>query len=366
MTSWKFDTPAYITGDACLLYTFALKQSTFNPQATAGSICSNLHLLTYSMRQLLCSATKANESSSATLCHIVAINSAEELAEMRRLENIQEDLVTKITSLAPVFPHILQALDRLGQDPADQNLRQFAIYNIVRIFGELIGTICEFARKRYESTQMNHINGLDAPNGNASCPTASLQERIEHDNSNAARLSQLFIILLKCLRLADEVHVEVLEGGLFHLLGKVGQIVGWCMGEEQASNGNTTGPREGDDPEHRTANIEAQAPYLIWLLDRALYLRKESLGDSSGPVFRLSLLKLQNTLLNAAFGKDEEEKFETALRLPTLPHDMISFVRLNRRSTLFSTEEAFMDDVWKLFGWDALREMTRWPLGSKR
>ena len=367
MTIWNPDNPAYETGDACLVYTYVLRQSTLNPQAAAESIGSDLHLLTYSMQQLLCSVRKPKEDPSTALQYILATSIAEDPAEVRR-----EGLVVKIMSFASIFPHVLQALDRLGRDPADKLQQQLAVYNIVKLFRELIGAICDIAREQREGIQTNRAGNQNVPKINMGRRTIILQENVEQDGSKAARLSQLFMIMLARLRIADGTHMEVWEGALFHLFGKVGQVLAWSMGEEQASSKNTMEPvDEADDPGIRDGIIEAQAPYLIWLLGRALKLsgvdraaldlRSNDSGRTLSRILRPSLLKLQNTLLKAVFSKDNVEDFEPAFRLPTLSREIVSLMRLRPRPSSLSAKAAFTEDVWKLLGWDVLRDLTAWP-----
>ena len=369
MTAEAWITQLTGQGEACLLYIYALKHSMLNKKATSEDICSDLHLLTYSLQQLIWSATKQTEDKS-----ILVGQSRRSVAS--RLPNKTtphkekpETLIGKLMAIVPLFPHVVQALDRLGQDPANQRLQRFAIYAVVKTFQNLVEAISNVACTRNSSPTIDGLGGKEAPRGRSKRNTSSDSTiTMIRDESLAARLCQLFIAMLACLQTSNQAHMEVLEGVLFHFLDKVGQLLRSATVDVHTSpvNGNIDIRNPTSGLGAKGMAIQAQAPYLIWLLKQMLKIsdedsrarcqNRDATRELPRGIMGIPRLKLQHTLLRAVFGENSVGFDTQSLRPPILPCDSAGVIQLDSKLGSVYPGARLTMEFWKILGWDVLRE----------
>ena len=340
-----------------------------NKEATSEDICSDLHLLTYSLQHLIWSVTKPREHLSIRASRTGDSRVAKPSTGRNSHEKEEKALMAKITAIAPLFPLVMQALDSLGQDRTFERLQGFAIYAVVKTFQKLSEAICNVACTQSRSIENDHANGNATPRrGSSRASRASAVAKMTDDESIAAQLSQLFISMLACLNICNQVHSEVLEGVLFHFLGKIGCLLKSATGDGPIGleDGNVNIGVEAPDLEVKRMTIQAQAPYLTLLLERMLRIANEAsqvqslssppIGDIPTGISGIPRMKLQHTLLRAVFGEDGVDFHRQSLRRPTLPCDSTSIIQPSSKLDTFDSGAKFTMDIWRLLGWDVIRE----------
>ena len=190
-------------------------------------------------------------------------------------------------------------------------------------------------------------------------------------------LCHLVIDLLQILSTDERDHQAIWDGVLSHLLRRVGALLHTAVfGASLGSGGQSkilteTGSAFAHD---KPIDLASEGPILVWLLRRALVQHGQrsskvirestssekgsfSVSGHLGALSEAALKRLQQTLLKAVFPNDDDS-FREALSAPvdaTFGHEKIP--------QKINPEDApnwFKSEVWRLVGWDVLRDMVAW------
>ncbi|KAL8738847.1 MAG: hypothetical protein Q9190_007936 [Brigantiaea leucoxantha] len=279
---------------------------------------------------------------------------------------------TAISMMERFFPYILKVIGKLDEVSTDGTSRSQLVYQTVVLTQDILEHICALAAMRGKQTYNQSRNKRIVRSSRSKC-----SEHVSQDNSLAAdnevmTWCRLLISLIACLdskRLADK-HVQ--EGFFYFLLTKIGELLRYfAFGlEADKSLAEGLGPvfdqrafrphGTSEKTELSKATKEAQAPYLIWVLERAMAIMTRSTGDAAiiasqggvrqGILSEKAKTQFQHTLLKGVFGNQVEE-YTDSLQQPCDPG--IDLAMLPKRS---QPEEAdhFKSEVWRLVGWDIL------------
>ncbi|KAL6721647.1 hypothetical protein ACLMJK_000751 [Lecanora helva] len=199
-----------------------------------------------------------------------------------------------------------------------------------------------------------------------------------HLATDILKMCELTACLFRHLDITKRTHITILKAISFILFSKIGKgLRHFVFGpNEEGDNGSMIQSSNLDPPScnyigrhqiEEDAVIEAQAPYLIWLLERikpVLSLLDTASADQSTPSLHQPLEKtnddalfagdtLQYTLLQAVFGDKARIRHEPTLKMPPAPTDaeMQAWA-----SAKVDVKDWFKHEVWRLIGWDVLRK----------
>ncbi|KAL9102105.1 MAG: hypothetical protein Q9163_002709 [Psora crenata] len=357
-------------GDACLHYIYALQQPLCK-ESSSDEICSNLCLCTYSIRRLIRGASEPDIDMPS---HIPIADDRE--GSRRRNATLnqadsQDATMMKLFAISRTFPQMLQTVDNLGGRSEGKPLQQVAIYHIVKVLQTLIRATCDSAScaQAGDASVERMDDGGPAKSKAKRAPSISFAHHSNRKDT-AADLCQILLSMVQRLEPMNPAHSDILDGFLFHLLSVVGDRL------KQAVFNQHSGP-ENDDATADEA-MRSQAPYLLWLLERVLdieagFPQREATAEKSSPMHHIgsrklpsnlsnhARTKLQHTLVKAVFGNDDPQEFEPALRPPILPQNISSVFQLKSRVEKGNPTERFKGEVWRLLGWDILRDYTSFP-----
>ncbi|OJJ50991.1 hypothetical protein ASPZODRAFT_126974 [Penicilliopsis zonata CBS 506.65] len=186
----------------------------------------------------------------------------------------------------------------------------------------------------------------------------------------AAETSRLLGGMVLSLNLSIKSHNELLEGFLYILITRVGQLLSLFVFRDlqlqpnlQASQRQLPLPHgllETDLDEASFNGAQNESRLLVWLLERALaFLDTNSPKHTRSTKQRTPLSKVKDrlcaTLMGAVFGS-KDPNFEKSLLHPQVPDN----TELNRLISVQVTEDNvpkwFTQEVWRLVGWEALME----------
>ncbi|KAI4251816.1 MAG: hypothetical protein LQ352_004644 [Teloschistes flavicans] len=295
------------------------------------------------------------------------------------------------TTTSAIFLSLLNALESLGSVTEVSIYQRQLIYDIVELLRDLLDHMCDLAAT---NTRQNHACKALAPERRS---TRSKKQttydvpRLAPDD-NTMKLCRLITYALQNMKKEREADRAIVEGFTFFLLRRVGEVLrSFVFGEEDVGWKGVWAPEDtrdvqwgpsGDErlrQEQRTAK-EAQAPYLIWLLERAMtcfssarntidksLASRQSIVKSASKAGQVILceqvkLKLQHTILKDVIGQDVQE-FKDSLYGPQNPQINVEPWAEIPRSDVVST---FKAEVWRLIGWECLKDSIDWERPGSR
>ena len=223
------------------------------------------------------------------------------------------------------------------------------IMDRIRSLGVALGCVLESQRAqvRHESVQ-SHIE--------ATCPSFD-------PNDIRADLSHLFVTMLVAMESRKQAHVEITEGAMSCLLRRVVTVLRSFVFDVAYRPWNRNDMSSNEISDEELLGMHSEAPYLVWILERATTIVQrwktdimpQSSRNSSADPNTLSNVQaqLQNTLLSAVF-QDDAVSFRDCFREPALP-------RLEDGPRSTAMEEGgvvdwYKKEVWRIIGWQELRK----------
>ncbi|KAJ5832602.1 hypothetical protein N7474_000913 [Penicillium riverlandense] len=165
------------------------------------------------------------------------------------------------------------------------------------------------------------------------------------------RLTGLLYAMAQSLGLACSPDREVMEGLLYVLLERVGDILALSVGTNQGAP-----PRaacEGVGHENLSAqNVQVEGLYLVWLLEKmlALLTKSQSSCSAAQDVITKAKDRLQGILRQAARGCESSHTPSSLIRPATPPPQKVDCQTFNQQT--FS--DWFQQELWRLAGYDML------------
>ena len=281
----------------------------------------------------------------------------------------QLPLFRKMGAIVAVFPRVLESVRRL-QDQGQ--ILSAAVYHIVQLLQSLLTATADLSfselDKKYQLYR--HVDGEDMAEVCSSDSSAYSVNKVNAVAGLPATMCRNLIRILEMLRPDQDSDQSVLEGFLACLLGSIGRCLRWAMqnrlthihGKDSMEN------TEGETFSHEdTLKMEAQMPYLVWLLDETIPIARSfklaidldiEVGESE-KIFRLppegisnaAWLNLQKILFHAIFCTDDKS------RTPRCePNVEFSRDPALQSAVVKSSEtcESFQQEVWRIIGWDVL------------
>lgn len=299
--------------------------------------------------------------------------------------------------LAPIermFPHFLAHLHTLSQFSGSGNLCGEVVYRFIHVFRVLYQRICDLAVANARSNQDTPQTMKKRDGCRKKQITTSSSDGRPATSPIIMRLCKFVISMVFNLDPMMSTHKAILEGCFYLLLTRVGEAL-----KEFTIGGRPFGIQEEDtisryslrSREMRQLNVpgasndaeasKAQAPYLIWMLNRIQRFNSSmnpatsatttshdnhrqpeiAEGDSSRhAIHDDARIRLQHTLVRAIFGEQAVASFEPALEPPCFPPDDERMTDFDTQNETADVGDWFKNEVWRLVGWDVLRGNIAW------
>ena len=368
-------------GDACVHYIYALQLS-MSIRATSEEICSNLCLLAYSIRRLIRAASGPKTDLQSDMPVAKDIATIAERQDLQGPFSMHEILTTKLLAIPRSFSQILQASDILGRTTAEKPMQQVAIYNIVQVLQTLLRAICDTARTQTAALPVESAKNFCPTKSKAKQPPSSPSNNPPTHNDTPPKLCHILLSMVQCLKPPNPLHQAILDGFLFHFLTLIGETLKTAVFNDPSANPkiSTEHPPnpDQDNPESEKRHVEAQAPYLLSLLEPILNLAAKFPDPDPPPnedttdrlttntvasrkvpsnLSHLARVRLQHTLLRAVFGREGAEDFGLALQPPGFPEHIAKMLKIRPggEEDAGDARERFKRELWRLLGWDVLR-----------
>jgi hypothetical protein len=255
-------------------------------------------------------------------------------------------------------------------------VRGQVIYAFVQAYRKLIECLGDISES--ESAGSGQPDVLSKGRSKQRVPTAK-------DNVTLDLMTRLLCTMIDELDSTAEAHRALFEGFAFVILEKLGpQLYLMTFGQprgptieaeimaskssEEAESGRAPTSRTADEQKLNAAKLEA--PYLIHLLNRLMATASAHLGtvmanktgkakqaNSKGSTKSVLAVaakeRLQRTLVNCMFGTEgleESDPFMDCLRMPVLTSQPLPMPKLKE----VDVGDWFMEEVWRLLGWEIL------------
>ena len=337
--------------DALLQYPCAPQHSRRPLQLDSDAIALNVILLTDGMR------------------HVIGLTPFEKVEAETFLRSEQHHLVfSQDRAIFRCFPQILQALEVISPD---EGLWNTAIYAVRQVFHALVQAICREALAESREDARGSEDHLD---GNTSMGP---DKDMSPEYTRSATLCDGFLSMLRSMDHSKPWHQEILESALYLLITTIGRRLHWAMWQQEVCPEEIFDPfrLQGESMEEKQAAFEAQVPFLIPLLEQSLritarcHMYPTNDADptelSTGPrnipcgISGTACVKLQSTLIQAAFAVDASDALHFSLSPPDAPDGAgVNFTTLAPCKHSTATER-FKSELWRLLGWDVLDLMNQ-------
>ena len=300
---------------------------------TANDICD--HVSAINLPGLL-AVTPSSEQQAAAYLHTES-----EVSKEHRLVIIRQ-----------TFPYFLDSIHTLSQISGTANLCEKVVYNFINIFRVLCERICDLAVINAKPDHHRPETTKKRDHGRKTQSAISSSGERPATPPIIMKLCKLVIILLSNLDPAKSTHKNILEGYLYHLVTRLGKIL-----ESFTVGGRPYGIHRDAESVYTAASdaeaFEAQAPYLIWMLNCSQrFSSRISLSTNAID----ARIRLQNTLVRAIFGEQANATFGPALKPPQFPPDDEIMTDIDTQIGAADVRDWFKDEVWRLIGWDVLRD----------
>ena len=260
--------------------------------------------------------------------------------------------------------YLVKALSKLEKEAGTGTSLGQAIYHIVSIFRKIIERIQRLSEEPASVTELpRRGTGKSKQLWGLAIATA-------FDQGDArAGLGRLFITLLVTWDTEMNHAKDVREGAMYLLLNRAGTVLKTFVFDVavQAWSQNSPPPistSQGKAMDQKLLAIQLEAPYLVWILERALALVQKSPNkgssvasslDNNGDQHNLPgmQMQLQQTLLQGMF-QDDTASFADRLREPILPSSVHELqIPMIDNGDIF---DWYKRAIWRIVGWQELRK----------
>lgn len=278
--------------------------------------------------------------------------SSEQQAAAHLHTESEESKENRLVLIRKTFPHFLDHIHTLSQVSETAKLRQKVVYKFINIFRVLFERICDLAVINAKPDHHRPETTNKRDHGRKTQSAMSSSGERSATPPTVVKLCKLVITLLSNLDPTKPTHKEILEGYLYYLVTRVGKAL-----ESFTIGGRPYGIQRDADSFYTAARdaeaFEAQAPYLIWMLNcTQQFSSRISLSTNAID----ARIRLQNTLVRGVFGVQANAVFEPALEPPQCPPDDDIMKDIDTQIGAADIRYWFKSEVWRLIGSDVLRK----------
>lgn len=300
--------------------------------------------------------------------------------------SVDQELDKKLASIARIFPYLLSSLDKANQADQGRGLQGQVIYSYIEILRDLLAHICTLSASQEKKKDLGPRRSAKGRFTRTARRNSSLALSPLPPDKTVLKLSNLLLALTSALDTTNAADNAILEGFLFFLLTRVGTALKVFVFGSDCRDFLDLNPQikaSAADFEQDKKTTEAQAPYLVYLLDRLIPLaslrshhcsRVSSISLTPPPLpsikipaprvvqnnlTNLPTSSLQSTLLHAVFSSSAEAvEFSEALT-PPLPTEELLCAEyteniLGKEKADGGVGDWFKMEVWRIVGWNVL------------
>ena len=287
-------------------------------------------------------------------------------AQGQSASNTQTDLDSKLNSklqaIARIYRWLLNSGDILDRTPAGKALQSKVVYSFVMLFRDLLDRIGDLAASHH--TQNTSKDAQNVSKLRATKPKTTFASA--KDDKTTPKLCRLLTTMAASLEPSNPMHQNIIDGLLFFLLTRVGQLLSVLVFSDDTITTPTATPIQAQN-KTPTSHLsqgnsvqESEAPHLISLLTHLIPLIARP-----SPLVLAEKVKmtLQHTLLNAVFGAQMGE-FLHALREPSVPPNSLDAdadVHALASRDDGNVRDWYKHEIWRCLGWDVLTNHIAWP-----
>ena len=262
-------------------------------------------------------------------------------------QNNTEDIVEqRLLIIGKTLPHFLVHLHTLSQFPETGNLCEKVICKYINVFRVLFQRVCDLAVSNVKSDRHRQKTRKELDAGQRQEFAMSSSDERPAIPPIIVGLCKLAVSMLRCLDPIKSTHRKILEGCLNLLLTRVGRVLesfiigGRPYGIQWDAKAIATAASDAEA-------FEAQAPYLIWMLECT---RRFNLSVSLSTDATDIRIQLQNTLLKAVYGEPASGSFEPSLGPSDFPPDDEIMMEIDTHIGEADIRGWFNNEVWRLVG----------------
>lgn len=314
---------------------------------------------------------------------------ARELGAIRSQAVLDHNLDGKFSAIGRMFPYLLKAIRRLGRS-ADVNYQHgCVIHSFVGLFREFLDNICNLSVTQARFLKTKHSVPRQTRQRNNNMRRSSSTCTNSGPTRFVLKLCSFLVTMASACDLKENSDKNIMDGFSFFLLDRVGTALKlFVFGDD---SDDITSPKPlgslGQLPtidpitfEERRQEAEAQAPYLIHLLERTIplmtrataahlhnHLLFQPLAPANAGLARAPSITLQSTLLTAIFGPEDSTDVGDGLRKPGSPDvnfgigpEYDTIVSEKRKFEEGETGDWFKAEVWRILGWEVLAGRIAW------
>lgn len=298
-------------------------------------------------------------------------------------ESMQEENFSAVfRAVASAYSSLLFGVTRFPAVESEKRVLGSMLYSIIHMYDNVLSLISwDPTRICNSSESFSPLDPSDRRSSEAGILTKSRKvSKAIADFLNAA---------ISALDPKSAPHRELLEGFMFVLVDRLGKnLYLFTFGRLRRNTiEEDLSPNEGStltDKAKEIARIEA--PHLLSILERAICMASQNFADASATINSKSMNsrpsaqfryvskepistrkhmlseqaqnRLQQTLVNAVFGPQEEgdENFSECLRLPGQPSTFTQPPTIEERDI----PDWYTKELWGLLGWDILASESDW------
>lgn len=295
-----------------------------------------------------------------------------------RTQKIQKEKNrTNFLTLRRVSPSLLDGIRKLGHDTEGRALQSKVVSNYIKIFAAILECIRRLSKHKLHKP----VHGAKMTDSHqARQETTDIKYGDVYSDSDNIRLqlAQLYVSMMRSPNKVIGAHADILEGAKSLLLDRVDTILKlFSFRRANANSSHHPFPRtEGGSNEvswrSDSSIMKQEAPYIIWILERAVALFREDANISlsseqqsrvtraqlatkigntpaSGSLKRIAGSKLRQTLFQAGCGDDGSSFEDKQKEVPDPQIDLESVIPTIGHVGL---EHWFEQEVRRIVGWD--------------
>lgn len=294
------------------------------------------------------------------------------------LQTKQPDIAGILNSTVGAYRLLCQTLQKLPESMSETGM---VVYHIVVLYESILNALQEECKATTEQTPSGTTGRAKKPKPAQSAeskkpaPIRLPMIMSTPDSDLAAQFASLLNHMAIALDIACARHQALLEGFLFVLLSRVGELLSnFVFQDIQARPDLFANPAKlpvpagllgigVNDHSQRAARLEAK--HVISTLERTVAVMNTSRSPSSARILQSDgdskiltrglRKQLQNTLLQAVFG--ESPKWKNTLQAVSQPDQEGLEKLLNHSPTSEqATPDWFIQEVWRIIGWELLEK----------
>lgn len=275
-----------------------------------------------------------------------------------------------------VFSLLLDAIDALGHSSDTDGLQKQLVYLMVKLLDDLLNGICALAAATTRDSRPSKQGPVRRRSTRGKKLVATLIPEVTPVGSIMRRCNFL-LDALQVLRKGRPTDQAVMEGFMFFFLRRIGETLKMFVFGEHDEDWNAAWA--GKETEVRVSVLndnavqekklvkERQAPYLIWLLERALVICNSKSSPSRtaqssqekpqpGHCSKDVKIQLQQTILKEVLGDNIHEHSNSLNE----PDDLGLNIEAWKAAKQEDVADLFKAEIWRLIGWDCLKGHIEW------